>query len=265
MSPGTEQLSYFDLGLAASLILINAGVSLAFSLKLERTLALNTIRMVIQLALIGLILKWIFAQSSPVWTALWMMIMIAAAGFEVTMRQEKRFSRWINYALGGGTLLFVGLLTTVFAIGAVITPEPLTDPRYVLPILGMILGNTMTGVALTIKSMTETASSQRLAIEGRLALGQPSYEAFSDVLRTSLQTGLLPILNAMAASGLVALPGMMTGQILAGADPVEATKYQLMIMFVIAGATALGVVIAGFATMRLLTDGRHRLRLDRLQ
>ncbi|MEL7048483.1 MAG: ABC transporter permease, partial [Pseudomonadota bacterium] len=95
-------------------------------------------------------------------------------------------------------------------------------------------------------------------------LGQPRFEAFKDVLSQSLKTGLLPILNAMAASGIVALPGMMTGQILAGADPVDATKYQILIMFAIAGSTALGVLLAGLGTLYLLTDDRHRLRLDRL-
>ena len=85
-----------------------------------------------------------------------------------------------------------------------------------------------------------------------------------ETLRLALRTGLMPILNAMAASGIVSLPGMMTGQILAGVDPIEATKYQIMIMFLIAGATALGVVIAGYAGVLLITDNRHRLRLDRL-
>lgn len=170
----------------------------------------------------------------------------------------------VTYGLGFGTLLFVGLFTTSFTIGAIIVPDPVSDPRYVLTILGMILGNTMTGVALVMNAMTQTASREKRAIEARLAFGQTRFEAMRDILSQSLRTGLLPILNAMAASGVVALPGMMTGQILAGADPVSATKYQILIMFAIAGATGLGVLIAGIGTMVLLTDDRHRLRLDRL-
>jgi putative ABC transport system permease protein len=80
-----------------------------------------------------------------------------------------------------------------------------------------------------------------------------------------MRTGMIPILNAMATTGIVALPGMMTGQILAGVDPVEAAKYQVLIMFLIAGATALGVVCAGVGAIVLLTDDRHRLRLDRIR
>jgi putative ABC transport system permease protein len=79
-----------------------------------------------------------------------------------------------------------------------------------------------------------------------------------------VRTGLMPILNAMAVSGVVSLPGMMTGQILAGAEPIEATKYQIVIMFVLSGATSLGVTVAAIAGVYLLTDPRHRLRLDRL-
>ncbi|MEO1206992.1 MAG: ABC transporter permease [Pseudomonadota bacterium] len=257
-------LTLTDLALASTLILINGAISLAFGLRLERTLLINTIRMVVQLALIGLILKWIFTQASPVWTIGLACVMISVAGFEVAMRQERRFSMLLTYGLGFGTLLFVGLLTTSFTLGAIIVPDPVYDPRYVLTILGMILGNTMTGVALVMNAMTQTASRERRALEARLAMGQPRFEAMRDVLGQSLRTGLLPILNAMAASGVVALPGMMTGQILAGADPVSATKYQILIMFAIAGATALGVLIAGLGTLYLLTDERHRLRLDRL-
>jgi putative ABC transport system permease protein len=91
-----------------------------------------------------------------------------------------------------------------------------------------------------------------------------AFVALRETTRRALKTGMTPILNAMAASGVVSLPGMMTGQILAGVDPVEATKYQILIMFLIAGSTALGVLIATFGGVLLLTDERHRLRLDRL-
>ena len=144
-------------------------------------------------------------------------------------------------------------------------PDPWYAPRYVLPILGMVLGNTLTGMCLVLDTMTETASRERGAIEARLALGAHRFEAMSNVLHVAMRTGMIPILNAMATTGIVALPGMMTGQILAGVDPVEAAKYQVLIMFLIAGATALGVVCAGVGAIVLLTDDHHRLRLDRIR
>ena len=112
--------------------------------------------------------------------------------------------------------------------------------------------------------MTSAAIRERAQIEARLALGATRFVAFEDILRRSLRTGLMPILNAMAAAGVVSLPGMMTGQILAGIDPVEAAKYQVLIMFLIAGATSVAVLAGALASVWLLTDERHRLRLDRL-
>ena len=91
-----------------------------------------------------------------------------------------------------------------------------------------------------LDALNEAASASAAAIEARLALGAPRFEALGGPLRTALRTGMMPILNSMATTGIVALPGMMTGQIIAGADPVDAAKYQMLIMFLIAGATALG-------------------------
>jgi putative ABC transport system permease protein len=128
-----------------------------------------------------------------------------------------------------------------------------------------MIGNALAGVTLVLEAVTAGATRERAAIETRLALGATRTEALQDVLRRGLKTGLIPILSAMAVAGVVSLPGMMTGQILAGADPVDAMKYQIMIMFLIAGSTGLAVVAAGLAAVALITDERHRLRLDRLQ
>lgn len=254
-----------DLVLASVLLLANAGVSIAFNLGLERNMAVAAARMVVQLLLAGLVLKFVFAQSSGWLTALVGLVMVLAAGWESVSRQERRLAGWQSWGLGTGTLLVVGTLATLFAVAGVIHPEPWSAPRYVLPLLGMVLGNALTGVALALDAVTSTAARERPAIEARLALGATRMEAMSDVTRRALRTGMMPILNAMAATGVVSLPGMMTGQILAGLDPLEAAKYQIMIMFVLAGATAMAVVLATVGGVMLLTDPRHRLRLDRLQ
>ncbi|MEC9367979.1 MAG: iron export ABC transporter permease subunit FetB [Pseudomonadota bacterium] len=253
-----------DLLLASLLILINGAISVGFRLGLERSLFFATLRMSVQLGAIGFVLKFIFAQTSPLWTLALALVMIAVAGREAVARQESRFKGWWTYGLGTGTLLFVGTVGTVFAAYALIGPDPWYAPRYVIPILGMVLGNTLTGISLGMDTLTASARRERTAIEARIAQGAPRFEALSDILRRALRTGLMPIINAMAASGIVSLPGMMTGQILSGIDPVEAAKYQLMIMFLIAGATGLGVFLAILTSARLLTDDRHRLRLDRL-
>ena len=161
-------------------------------------------------------------------------------------------------------MLLAASLVTIFALSTQVRPDPWYDPRYVLPILGMILGNTMTGISLGLHTLTTGAVRRKAAIEARIALGAERLNAFLPVAREALKSALMPIINSMSATGLVALPGMMTGQILAGVEPVQAVKYQLLIMFLIAGGTGLGSVAAVLAGVYRLTDDRHRLRLDRL-
>lgn len=257
-------LTTSDLALAALILLINGGISVAFQLGLERTIAVSALRMVVQLTLIGLVLKFIFAATSPLWTAAFALVMLVAGGYEVWSRQDRHIAGWPALAMGSTIPFAAGLVIAVFAMTVVLQPSPWYAPRYFLPILGMMIGNALAGVSLVLNSITQGVRDNRPAIEGRLALGASRFEAASDVLRHAMKTGLMPILTAMAASGLVTLPGMMTGQILAGIDPIDAAKYQVLIMFLVAGATALSVFAAGIGAIYLLTDDRHRLRLERL-
>lgn len=258
-------LSATDLVVAALLMAGNGVVSVAFRLGLEKSLAMAAVRMVVQLALVGLVLKFVFAQSSPWWTALAALGMLAAAAYESVSRQERPLKGWKAYALGAGAPFAAGLFATFLALIAIIGAEPWYAPRFLLPILGMVLGNALSGVCLVLDAIGDGLARDRAAIEARLALGATRFEATSDVLRRAIRTGMMPILTMMTASGLISLPGMMTGQIIAGAEPFEAAKYQIMILFLIAGATGLGVVGAGIASTYLLTDERDRLRLDRLR
>lgn len=258
-------LSPLDLGLAALLLVVNGAISLAFGLRLETSLAVAAARMVVQLAAVGLVLKFVFAQSSPMWTLAIAVVMVLVAGWEVLQRQERRFAQaWWAYGLGNATLLLGGGLATLYAVVLVIGPEPWYAPRYVLPILGMVLGSTLTSVSLALQTLTEGAERERAAIEARLALGATRLEAFSEVLRRAMRTAVTPLVNQMSIAGIVTLPGMMTGQILAGADPAEAAKYQIMIMLVLTGAAGLGALAAALGGCLMLSDSRHRLRLDRL-
>ena len=258
------ELSNLDLALAALLLVINGAISLALGLRLEASLAIAAVRMAVQLAAVGFILKLVFAQTSPWWTVLVALAMVLVAGYELAQRQERRFAGWWAYGLGSTTLLLVGGLATLYAVVALIGPQPWYAPRYVLPILGMVLGNTLTSVSLALQTLTEGAERERGAIEARIALGATRFEAFAAVVRRAIRTAITPLLNTMSVAGIVTLPGMMTGQILAGADPAEAAKYQIMIMLVLTGASGLGALAAAYGGVLLLTDSRHRLRLDRL-
>jgi putative ABC transport system permease protein len=257
-------LDNLDLALAALLVVLNGALSIALQLGLTRQLAIATVRMVVQLLLVGLVLEALFSWVSPWWTGLAALAMLLFAGREIMARQERRLKGWWAYGLGTGCMLVAATLVTLFALVVQVNAEPWYHPRFSLPLLGMVLGNTMTGIALGLHTLTTGLTRDRAAVEARLALGATRHEALLPVNRAALRTALMPIVNAMAATGLVALPGMMTGQILAGANPVEAVKYQILIMFLIAGGTGLGATAAVLAGAHRLTDARHRLRLDRL-
>jgi putative ABC transport system permease protein len=257
-------LNDLDLALAALLVVLNGGLSLALHLGLERQLAIATLRMIVQLLLVGLVLEVLFSLVSPLWTGLAALAMLLFAGREIMARQERRLTGFWAYGLGTSCMLVAATLVTMFALVVQVSPDPWYHPRYSLPLLGMVLGNTMTGISLGLHTLTTGLTRDRAAVEARLALGATRYEAVLPVSRAAMRTALMPIINSMAATGLVALPGMMTGQILAGADPVQAVKYQILVMFLIAGGTGLGATSAVMAGGRRLTDARHRLRLDRL-
>ena len=154
---------------------------------------------------------------------------------------------------------------TIFSLNVIIGIKPWYEPQYAIPLLGMLLGNTMTGIAIALDRLTQTSWQQRTVIEARLMLGQKWNEAIGDIQKESIRSGLIPILNAMAVAGLVSLPGMMTGQILAGSPPLEAVKYQILIMFLISSGTGFGTIAAVRTGARRLFDDRQRLRLDRLK
>ncbi|MDX1656539.1 MAG: iron export ABC transporter permease subunit FetB [Candidatus Competibacteraceae bacterium] len=261
----TPELSLLDLTIAGLLLLINGTLSLALGLGLERALLVAVVRLVVQLSLMGLVLKALFATMSPGWTALAAGVMVLFAGREIRARQRRPLTGGWGYGLGTACMLAAAVSVTVFALATSVRPDPWYDPRYALPLLGMVLGNTMTGISLGLDSLANALVGERVAVEARLALGGTRWQATGPVTRRALTTALMPIINSMAATGLVFLPGMMTGQILAGADPQQAVRYQILIMFLIAGGTALGAGGAVMGGVWRLTDGRHRLRLERLR
>ncbi len=261
---GYISLTYIDLVLASIFLILNGVLSLWLRLGLERKLAIAALRMVVQLALVGLLLKSLFSILSPWLTLLVALFMVAFAGREVWARQERKLHGIWGFGLGTGAMAFAGAGITVIALTTMIGPDPWWTPRFALPILGMVLGNTMTGVSLALDSLHTTVVRERVAIEAQLLLGADRWQALRPVLRRALRAGFMPIINAMAATGVVSLPGMMTGQILSGVDPTEAVKYQLLVMFLIGGATGLGVLLATFGSVWRLTDEHHRLRLERL-
>ncbi len=258
-------LTPFDLSLAALLMAALALLSLSMRLRLERQILIAAARTTVQLLLVGLVLKAIFSNVHFGWIALMAAVMLLAAGREVVGRQKRRFIGWRGFGIGTLSMCISSFTITVLALTVVIEIDPWYEPQYAIPLLGMLLGNTMNGIAIGLDRLTGMARDLRGAIEGRLMLGQTAREAIDDIRRESIRAGLIPIINSMSAAGLVSLPGMMTGQILGGNPPMEAVKYQILVMFLIAGGTGFGTMTAVWLGSRRLFDERERLRLDRLK
>lgn len=258
-------LTTSDLVLASLLIVAGAGLSLAMSLGVHRTLLVAALRMVIQLLLVGLILRAVFAIASP-WLTLGLVVaMIFAAAREAGSRQDRRLDvRW-QFVVGLATVSVPTIVITVLALVTALRPSPWYDARHAIPLAGIILGNAMNAASLTLQTVFNAAWYQRQAIDARLALGADRQTAFRPILRQAVRSGILPTINTMSAAGIITLPGIMTGQILAGMDPIEAARYQILLMFLLSGGSILAVVLAAWLGLSRLTDARHRLRLDRLQ
>lgn len=257
-------LTTTDLALAAFLILLLALLSRRMQLGLESQLLISATRTVVQLLLIGMVLQTLFSHVNLLWITAIAMVMLLAAGREVMARQQRRFSGGWGFGMGTTAMFVSSFTVTILALITIIGTDPWYTPQYAVPLLGMLLGNTMSGIALGLDRLTQTTWQQRAVIEQRLMLGATRVEAIAEIRREAMRSGMMPMINAMAAAGLVSLPGMMTGQILAGSPPLEAVKYQILIMFLITAGTGFGVSTALWMASRRLFDDRHRLRLDKL-
>ncbi|ABW31660.1 ABC transporter permease [Acaryochloris marina] len=256
-------ISDFQLALAAGLIFVNIGLSFALQLGLAKSLGIAAIRMVVQLLLVGYILAWVFALDNP-WLVFFVALMMSViAGNASVNRTQRRFPAIFWRSLL--SILASSALVTGLLVGGIIQIDPWYNPQYVIPLLGMVLGNTLTGTSLALDRLMEDLVRQQSQIEALLALGATRWEAANSMIRDAIRTGMIPTINSMMVVGLVSLPGMMTGQILGGVAPTDAVRYQIVIFFTIAAGTALacmGIVMLAF---QVLFTPEHQLRLDRLQ
>ncbi len=257
-------LQWWQLALAAALVLALALASHLARLAVSGSLLIAALRTTLQLALVGFVLEALFSVATFGWVALMALVMLAMAGREVTARQKRPLAGAWAAGLGVLSMFVSSFAVTVLTLLVIVGPQPWYAPQYAIPLLGMMLGNTMTGVALGLDRLTDAVWRQRQLIESRLMLGQRWQEAVGDARRDAIRSGMIPIINSMAAAGVVSLPGMMTGQILSGTAPALAVKYQILIMFTITAGTGFGTLVAVTAASRRLFDGRERLRLDRL-
>ena len=246
------ELTPFDLGIATALIVIASAVSMLMRLGVTKSLIIAASRCILQLGAIGIVLRQIFHVQSPFFVISWLLLMLLFAAREATRRCSQKYQGIMQDSLltmTASSVIAGGLVTQI-----IVRVEPWYDPQYVIPIFGMIFGNSLNGISLALDRLLDYAKTRSNEIELMLAFGATQEEAIRDGARAAVRAGMIPIINSMTVAGIVSLPGMMTGQIIAGAPPIQAVSYQIVIMFMIAASNALGsMTITTLAGRRLVT------------
>jgi putative ABC transport system permease protein len=257
------ELTYTQVGLAALLILVSGAISIALRLGMERMLAWACIRTVSQLVLIGLVLEWVFRIDRWYIVILLLSLMTLIAGITAAQRNKRRFPGiWWNTIV---SVWASSWLVTAYALFVVIrNTDTWYQPQYTIPLMGMILGNSLNGTSIGLNSFTDSLVTHRERVEMALALGATRWEAVRMPVQQAVRTGMIPIINTMLVVGIVSLPGMMTGQLLSGTSPIEAVKYQIVIMFLIASATSLCTVSVVLLSFVRLFNSAHQFLSRRI-
>ena len=235
-------LSIIQVALAYVFVLIVLAIVRIRGIRREKEIVLSSLRMTFQLVLVGYLLVYVFDHPHPVITIGIIIIMEAFAIYTIIKKFPSLLSKSLKLVIAlsmtAGTLLCL-----IYFLVVVVRVSPWYEPRYFIPIAGMVIGNAMTGISLGTKSLVEGMTTQKNIVEEALNLGATPQAASKKIINQAFDSAILPTVNAMVGMGIVFLPGMMTGQILSGTSPLTAIAYQIAIMLGILGAVALSVII----------------------
>jgi putative ABC transport system permease protein len=253
------------LGLAWASLPLAACMALLAWQKLGqvRSMAVAVARLVLQMLLLAFVLQAIVAAKSPWLVCAIALVMLATAAHTVGARQKRR--RWEIRLEAFGAMAVGTVVVMAISIRLSLRIEPWYDTLTVIPMLGMILGNSVTAVALAAERFENDLRADRDLVELRLSLGATARQAATPALRSSVSAGLSPIINNMMIAGIVAIPGMTTGQLLAGANVGEAIRYQILIYLGISATVALSVLILLAIRLRRYFTTAHQLRREALE
>ncbi|MFW2490520.1 ABC transporter permease [Clostridium chromiireducens] len=235
-------LSILQLSIAYIFVVIMLIIFKSRGIRREKQILIASTRMTLQLTIMGYILMFVFRNPSWWLTSLMIIVMISFAIYNSIKRVKIKMSRELKtiiaFSLGLGSLL-----TATFFILVVLNVRPWFNPQYFIPISGMIVGNSMTGIALGANKLCSDFEDKRIEIENSLMLGASPLAATKEIVNNAFDNAILPTMNNMLTMGIVSLPGMMTGQILSGTFPLTAIKYQIGILLAILGSTAVSTVL----------------------
>ena len=248
------EISLGEVAAALALVAVAAAVSLWRRAELESDLGIAVVRSFVQLTAIGYVIQAIFDSDSLWLVALLLAVMVAVGTWTARGRAKGVPGATLPIAIG----LTAAAATTVGLVVALGVFDP--EPRYLVPVGGMMIGNAMTAAAVALNRLADEVSGGARTIEATLALGATARQATAGLTSRSLRSGMIPVIDQTKTTGLVAFPGAMVGMLLAGAEPVEAVRLQLVLLWLLMGSVALSAVIAVSLGYRGFFTEAHQLR-----
>ena len=249
----TIDISLNGMAVICAMLLLPALVFRFLGLRLGRAMFTGALRMTVHLTLVGLYLGYIFELNNFFVNCAWLVIMIAVANAHIIRSAHLNVR---HFFAGSFIAIFSGTATTLsLFVAIVIHPEPLYNARYLIPIGGMILGNCLRSNILTLERFFSSLQKNRKEYRTYLSLGATTFEAALPFARNALGAAITPTVSTMATMGIVSLPGMMTGQLLGGAVPPVAIKYQIAIMICILTSSVITATLNILLGIRLGFDG----------
>ncbi|MCY7323336.1 MAG: iron export ABC transporter permease subunit FetB [Phormidesmis sp. CAN_BIN36] len=244
---------------ALGLILAAIALSSWQKVGLEGSLALAAGRTIAQLTVLGYFLGVVFAFKSPQAVLAVLMGMLVVAAIVARNRISQKIPRLLP--LIAGSILVSTALTLTYTNLLIVQPQPWYDPQTVIPLAGMVLGNAMNAAAIAGDRLVSTLNASQLEIETHLSLGATPQQAVVLYRREAIKAGLIPTSNSMMVVGLVTLPGIITGQLLGGANPIQAAAFQMLILFMLAFSTLLTTILVTQGLLRQFFNSAAQLIL----
>jgi putative ABC transport system permease protein len=257
---GTIDIDIIGLIIVYSLMILPVLIFIFYRIRLLKTTIISVTRMTVQLALVGLYLKYLFDLNSLWLNILWICIMIIIANSNVLSNTGLNKKKFFFLTLSG--IAFSTVFTVVIFVFLAVRPQPFYDARYLIPIAGIILGNCLRGNIISLERFYSSIKKNEKEYNTYLQLGATLHEAYGPYFRQALTAAIAPSLSTMATIGLVSLPGMMTGQILGGSSPMVAIKYQIAVMTAIICSTTLSAFLNITLSVNSAFNEYHVLKPD---
>lgn len=248
-----NNISITSLIISSSLVILTLFFSYWQKLNLEKDIFISVIRAIVQLVIVGYILEYVFGYNNKIFTTLLLLFMILNASYNAAKRGRLIKNGFLISFLS----ITVGAMITLIVL--VLSKAIKYEPNQIIPISGMIVSNAMVALGLCYKQITSDFKNKREEVETKLSLGADILPASIEIIRDSIKTGMIPTIDSAKTLGIVALPGMMTGLILAGTSPVEAIKYQIMVTFMLLSTTSVSSFIACYLSYKGFFNKRKQL------